>query len=272
MASTDDMVDEAIAEKPGTLQLVRAHAKAAWLGIVDLLTPPKCLDCGVAVTQGAGLCSSCWLKQHHISEPVCDALGIPFAYDEGEGALSPEAIANPPDWNRGRAAVAFDEHSKTLLHALKYNDRHEAGLAMARMMVAAGHRLLAEADVIVPVPLHRYRLWQRRFNQSAILAREIAQATNKPVVLDGLERGKATRTQVGLDAEARRRNVKGAFSVPVEKLPLIAGKRVLLIDDVRTTGATANACARALMKAGSQQVDLLTFALVIAPARLHIEV
>lgn len=264
-------MDEAIAQKSGPLQLVLQQSHAAWRGIVDLLTPPKCLDCGTGVTQGAGLCAACWLKLHHISEPVCDALGTPFEYDEGEGTLSAEAIANPPNWNRSRAAVAFDDNSKTLVHALKYNDRHEAGLAMARMMLATGHRLLADADVMVPVPLHRYRLWQRRFNQSAILAREIAQATGKAVVLDGMERGKATRTQVGLDAEARRKNVKGAFSIPVEKLPAISGKRVLLIDDVRTTGATANACATALLKVGAQQVDLLTFALVLEPAHLHIE-
>jgi ComF family protein len=137
-------------------------------------------------------------------------------------------------------------------------------------MVSAGHRLLAEADVIVPVPLHRFRLWQRRFNQSAILAREIAGSSGKLCVLDALDRGKATRSQVGLDADERRKNVRGAFSVPVDRLNPIAGKRVLLIDDVRTTGATANACATALLKAGSQQVDLLTFALVLEPARLHI--
>jgi ComF family protein len=139
------------------------------------------------------------------------------------------------------------------------------------MMGAAGHKLIAEAETLVPVPLHRTRLWQRRFNQSAILATAIARAANKPLALQGLERGKATRTQVGLNADARRKNVKDAFRVPVENLHMIAGKKVLLIDDVRTTGATANACAQSLIKAGAQQVDLLTFALVIEPARLHIE-
>jgi ComF family protein len=263
-------MEQALAEKPPLLQLARNHAASLWRGTVNLLTPPKCLDCGVDVTQGAGLCSTCWLKLNHLSDPVCDALGTPFPYDEGEGALSAEAIANPPTWSRGRAAVAFDDASKVLVHALKYNDRQEAGLAMARMMVSAGHRLLAEADVIIPVPLHRFRLWQRRFNQSAILAREIAGSSGKFCVLDALDRGKATRSQVGLDADERRKNVKGAFSVPVDRLNHIAGKRVLLIDDVRTSGATANACAAALLKAGSQQVDLLTFALVLEPARLHI--
>jgi ComF family protein len=271
VVSADDMADDALAQKPGPFQLARQHAQSAWRGLVDLLTPPKCLDCGVDVAQGAGLCADCWIKLHHISEPVCDALGTPFAYDEGAGALSAEAIANPPKWSKGRAAVAFDENSKTLVHALKYNDRHEAGIAMARMMAAAGHWLLQDTDVIVPVPLHRARLWQRRFNQSAVLARGIAEAAQKPCLLNGLERGKATRTQVGLDAEARRKNVKAAFSVPVENLSALAGKSVLLVDDVRTTGATANACAEALLKAGSQQVDLLTFALVLEPARLHIE-
>lgn len=270
MVSADDM-DEAIAEKQPPLQQVRHHAHRLWLNLVDLLTPPKCLDCGSDVMDGAGLCATCWLSLHHLADPVCDALGTPFAFDEGEGALSAEAIANPPIWRRSRAAVAFDDRSKTLVHALKYNDRQEVGLAMARMMLTAGQVLIGTADVIVPVPLHRSRLWQRRFNQSAILAREIARAVGKPCVLEALTRGKATRSQVGLDAEARHKNVKGAFAVPIERLPEIAGKTVLLVDDVRTTGATANACAAALLKAGAAQVDLLTFTLVLDPARLHIE-
>ena len=110
------------------------------------------------------LCLGCWSALQHLDEPVCDALGTPFAYDQGEGALSAAALADPPLWDRARAAVIFDDTSARLVHGLKYRDRQEAGLLMARMMARAG-RKLREADLILPVPLHRFRLWQRRFDQ-----------------------------------------------------------------------------------------------------------
>jgi ComF family protein len=142
---------------------------------------------------------------------------------------------------------------------------------MARMMAAAVPQLLADCDVIVPVPLHRFRLWKRRFNQAAYLALRLAEHSGKPCLTDVLERQKATRSQVGLDAEARQKNVRRAFAINPETQNRIGGKRVLLVDDVRTTGATANACADVLLKAGALEVDVLTFALVLEPARLHID-
>ncbi len=212
----------------------------------------------------------CWQKLNFIDDPVCAVLGTPFAYDEGEGTVSPAAIADPPLWDRARAAVAFDEASGHLVHLLKYQDNHEAGLAMARMMAGAGRVLLEDADVIVPVPLHRKRLWQRRFNQAAFLAQQLSKVSGKAWSHDVLLRVEATTSQVGLDASARRKNVRRAFAVPLEKSPALDGKSVLLVDDVRTTGATANACAAALKKAGAARVILLSFALVLEPSRLHI--
>jgi ComF family protein len=213
----------------------------------------------------------CWQKLSFIDEPVCDMLGTPFAYDEGAGAVSPAAIADPPPWDKARAAVVFDKASKHLVHLLKYNDVPEAGLAMARMMAGAGRNLLGATDVIIPVPLHRRRLWQRRFNQAAFLARMIARSTAKPICHNVLLRVEATSAQVGLDAAERRMNVRDAFAVAMDQRPAIDGKTVLLIDDVRTTGATASACARALRKAGAAQIFVLSFALVLEPSRLHIE-
>jgi ComF family protein len=140
------------------------------------------------------------------------------------------------------------------------------------MMTGAGKSLIAEADVIVPVPLHRKRLWQRRFNQAAFLAQRLAAASGKPWLHDVLLRVEATTSQVGLDASERRRNVRKAFDIALEKRPAVNGKTVLLVDDVRTTGATANACAAMLKKAGAVRVLLLTFALVLEPTRLHIDV
>jgi ComF family protein len=166
--------------------------------------------------------------------------------------------------------VLFEDGSAKLVHALKYRDRTEAGLLMARMMARAGRRLIAEADVILPVPLHRLRLWKRRFNQSALLAQRIAALTSTPWRHDVLARARRTRAQVGLDQEARRKNVRNAFVVHPHALAAVAGQSVLLVDDVRTTGATAEACALALKAAGAARVSLLTFALVQLPSRPHI--
>ena len=243
----------------------------AWRKLVNIITPPLCLACQIPVTSGAALCLGCWSKLNFIDDPVCAVLGTPFAYDEGEGTVSPAAIADPPVWDKARGVVAFDEAAGHLVHLLKYQDNAEAGLAMARMMAGAGRQLLVEAHVIIPVPLHRKRLWQRRFNQAAFLAQRLSENSGKPWSHDVLLRVEATTSQVGLDAAARRKNVRKAFDVAPEKRAAVDGKTVLLIDDVRTTGATANACAATLKKAGAARVLLLSFALVLEPARLHIE-
>ncbi len=223
------------------------------------------------VTASAALCLECWQKLHFIDEPVCDVLGTPFAYDEGEAAVSPAALAAAPHWDKARAAVAFNEASGHLVHLLKYQDMQEAGLVMARLMAGAGRHLLQDTDVLIPVPLHRKRLWQRRFNQAAFLTQMLAKVSARPWRHDTLLRRDATTSQVGLDAKERRQNVRGAFEVPPEKRPHVEGKTVLLVDDVRTTGATADACAETLKKAGATHVLVLSFALVLEPTRLHIE-
>jgi ComF family protein len=265
------MVDEPIAEKADMLKQAKSLAVSGWAKLVDFLTPPLCLSCQVPVGSGAALCLDCWQKLQFVDEPVCDVLGTPFAYDEGEGAVSPAAIADPPAWDKARAAVVFNDSSAHLVHMLKYNDRQEAGLAMARMMLGAGRNVLPHTDLILPVPLHRKRLWRRRFNQAAFLSEHVSKASGIAWAHDVVLRIESTPSQVGLNAVERNKNVRRAFEVPPEKRPLIEGKSVLLVDDVRTTGATANACAETLKKAGAAQVNVLTFALVLEPARLHIE-
>jgi ComF family protein len=265
------MMDEPIAEKQTVFQRMRIAGLSAWQQVVDVVTPPLCLGCQSPVTRGSSLCLDCWQKLNFIDDPVCDVLGIPFAYDEGEGAVSPAAIADPPGWDKARAAVAFDDASKHLVHLLKYRDTFEAAHAMARLMLGAGRSILRDADVLLPVPLHRTRLWKRRFNQAALLADRISKSSGVAWRHDLLVRNKATESQVGLTADERHKNVRRAFDVPFELQPQITGKTVLLIDDVRTTGATASACADCLKKAGAARVFVLTFALVLEPARLHIE-
>jgi ComF family protein len=237
---------------------------------LDWLIPPQCLICRHEVAGASGLCVNCWSKLSFIEPPFCEKLAIPFPYEQGQGALSAAALADPPLWDRARAALLFDDAAQDLAHALKYRDRHEAGLLMARLMGRAGSDILGGADGLIPVPLHRFRLWRRRYNQSAILARHIARDSQRPFSPGLLRRDRATRSQTGLDRTARRRNVRDAFTVPEEARPLVEGKCFVLVDDVRTTGATLEACTKALKNAGAARVDVLTFALVHKPRQLHI--
>lgn len=244
---------------------VRALARAA----LDLALPPLCPVCREPV-DGRGLCAACWSKLSFITRPYCERLGIPFAYDPGPGILSMEAIADPPAYNRARAAVRFDEISRALVHALKYGDRLDLAPMMGRWVGHAGREVLAEADAIVPVPLHWRRLWARRFNQSAMLAAAISAESRVPVAANALKRVKATAQQVGLSRSERAANIQGAFRVPPEGKALVAGRRLVLVDDVLTSGATVDGCARALLRAGAANVDVLIFARVAEPVRTSI--
>jgi ComF family protein len=178
-----------------------------------------------------------------------------------------EAIADPPTYDRARAAVCYDDISRTLVHGLKYGDRLDLSPMMGQWMARAGRELLMDADALVPVPLHWRRLWARRFNQSASLAGVISALTDVPVIHDGLRRVRATPQQVGKSKVERADNVQGAFRVVPEHGSSILGRRLILVDDVLTSGATADACARALLRAGASHVDVLIFARVVAAAR-----
>ena len=236
---------------------------------LDVVLPPLCAACREPV-DGSGLCPSCWSKLSFITRPYCERLGIPFTYDPGPGILSMEAIADPPAYNRARAAVRFDEISRALVHALKYGDRLDLAPMMGRWISHAGREILAEADALVPVPLHWRRQWARRFNQSAMLAAAIASESGLPIAAGALKRVKATAQQVGLSRSERAGNVQGAFKVPEEGKAAVLGRRLVLVDDVLTSGATVDVCARALNRAGAANVDVLVFARVADPARTSI--
>ena len=232
---------------------------------LDLALPPLCPACREPVGAQAALCAGCWSKLSFIAPPYCERLGTPFAYDPGSGVLSMQAIADPPAYRHARAAVRYDDVSRILIHGLKYSDRLDLAPMLGRWMARAGHALLEDADALVPVPLHWRRLWARRFNQSAALAKIVSQASGVPVVGDALKRVKATLQQVGLTASERALNVQGAFAVADRSR--VAGRRLILIDDVLTSGATIDACARALNRAGAAAVDVLVFARVVDTGR-----
>jgi ComF family protein len=244
-------------------------ARAVLRATLDLALPPLCPACREPV-EGRGLCPACWSKLSFITRPYCERLGIPFVYDPGPGILSMEAIADPPAYNRARAAVRFDEISRALVHAFKYGDRLDLAPMLGRWTGHAGRELLAEADALVPVPLHWRRSWARRFNQSALLATAISAESGVPVTAGALKRVKATAQQVGLSRSERAANVQGAFRVPEAGKSAVAGRRLVLVDDVLTSGATVEGCARALLRAGAQNVDVLIFARVADPVRTSI--
>jgi ComF family protein len=237
---------------------------------LDVALPPLCPSCRTPLGDGHGLCASCWAKLSFIEPPYCARLGIPFVYDPGPGLLSMEAIANPPSYDRARAAVRYDDVARALVHRFKYSDHLELAPMLGQWMARAGRELTRDADALVPVPLHWRRLWARRFNQSAALAAAVSRAAGVPLLGETLRRVRATPQQVGLDKSGRARNVQGAFGVPPERRADIAGRRLILVDDVLTSGATVDACARALLRAGAAHVDVLVFARVVAGARATI--
>ena len=192
---------------------------------------------------------------------------MPFEHDLGEGLISPAVMANPPVWTKARAVARYEDGpARQLVHRLKYGDRQELARNMGAWMARAGADILPGAHALVPIPLHRRRLFSRRFNQAAALSAAVSKASGVPSDPLALARIKPTVPQVGLTRAQRADNVQGAFRAPDEARPRIVGRKIVLIDDVMTSGATANACVRALLRAGAEQVDLLVFARVVTTA------
>ena len=249
------------------------HLRGAWATAakfaLDIALPTLCVACREPV-DGEGVCAKCWTKLSFIEPPYCPRLGIPFVYDPGPELLSMEAIANPPAYQRARAAVRYDAVASTLVHALKYHDRTDLAPTMGSWMARAGRELLTEADALVPVPLHWRRGWSRRYNQSGTLAQAIGRQSGVKVAAEALRRVRATEQQIGLSRAQRASNVQGAFKVAPDRMADIQGRRVVLVDDVLTSGATSDACARALLRAKAAQVDVLVFARVVDSHKAHI--
>lgn len=226
--------------------------------LLDLLLPPRCLKCGVTVAASGTLCVTCWRGITFLGDPCCACCGLPFDFELGGGTLCGACIEARPRFARARAALRYDDESRRLVLALKHGDRLHLAPALAQWMRRAGAELLAEADLQMPVPLHWTRLFARRYNQAAVLAQAIRAAGGPQVAPDGLRRRRRTPSQGRRNRAARRRNVAGAFALRPGFS--VAGLRIVLIDDVFTTGATVDECARVLLRSGAARVDVLTLA------------
>lgn len=251
--------------------LVKTMHPAGWLGrigngLLDLVYPPVCLVCDGPVASNDALCASCFKKLRPITAPLCPVLGLPFHVSIGPNALSAEAIADPPPFNRARSAVVYNEVARALVSRLKYGDRPELARFCGRLMAGAGHEFWDDKSVLVPVPLHALRQFSRRYNQSTELARALGTITGLPVDPSLVIRKKRTRQQVGLSADARQRNVAGAFVPHPDALARLNGRRPIIVDDVLTTGATVRAVTRALLAGGAEAVDVISFARVVTGA------
>jgi len=240
--------------------------KRAGRSALNFVYPPLCVGCRALVGEPGSLCATCWQAVEFLDGPACECCGLPFELDPGPGTRCAACLAEPPVFDRARAVMRYDEGSKGPILALKHADRLDLIPGFTRWLDRAGRAMLDEIDVIVPVPLHPLRLWARRYNQSAELARALGRMTAKPVAPLALVRVRATPSQGEMpSAKARRRNMRGAFRVPAGRSAAIEGKSVLLVDDVLTTGATVEACARALKRAGAANVHVLALARVVKP-------
>lgn len=248
---------------PGLEWLAREWLARTGRRVVDALLPPICLSCGEMVGEPGSLCPACWERVSFLGDPQCAACGQPFEFQASDGALCGRCIAQPPPWRHARAVFRYDQASKALILRFKHADRIEGAPAFARWMARAGAPMLEHCDLIVPVPLHRFRLLARRYNQAALLALHLGRLSGRKVVPDLLVRTRRTPAMGHLKKDERRRNVKGAFILPQARRALVEGRTVLLVDDVLTTGATVGECVRVLMDSGAAAVDVLTLGRVV---------
>ncbi len=250
-----------------TFPLHHGHLRRLGVAALDVLLPPRCMVCDTAVGKHGDFCGTCFAAASFITEPFCARCGVPFAsagQADAEG-LCPACAATPPTFRQARAALRYNDMARRLILPLKHADRVDLAPILAPMMIRAGGALLASADLLVPVPLHRRRLYDRKYNQSALLAQVVGRRSGRPVALDALVRRRPTGSLDHKTAEQRSIELEGAITVRPNRQSSLAGKTILLIDDVMTSGATANACATALLAAGAVAVDVLVAARVPDP-------
>lgn len=240
-------------------RLVRSIGRA----LIDFALPPRCAGCGEVIDEPGSFCVPCWSGLEWLGNNGCRQCGLPLSGTEIERCG--RCLADPPRIDRIRAAVTYDDMSRSIALRLKYGRKVALARTMARYMAPLGTGWDGEA-IVIPVPLHRWRLWARGFNQSGLVARELAKAWNLPVALDAVRRVRRTRPLKGLNPNQRRKAVAGAFRA--EGNGRVKGRTVIMIDDVLTSGSTAEACASALRKAGARRVELICWARVVRPTQI----
>ncbi|MEP3045722.1 MAG: ComF family protein [Roseibium sp.] len=228
--------------------------------VLDALLPRRCMCCEQKIGYSDGLCGSCWRKMPFLDMPWCQRLGVPFTHDVGDNAVSPQAIISPPVFNKHRSVAKYSGPARDLVLGLKFLGRRELAKPMGLWMTRSGSDFLSSSSLVIPVPLHWVRLWQRRFNQAADLGAAIAKVAGCEYDPQILVRTRRTRQQVRLTAKERQKNVRSAFKLKAERQNEVAGRQVVLVDDVYTTGSTITACTKTLLAAGAGSVDVLTFA------------
>jgi ComF family protein len=242
-----------------TLNLV----KSLWIKVIDKVLPPRCIVSGEIVAAQGTLSPAVWQTLKFITPPLCAACGYPFEFEAEENSLCAVCLADTPPFISARSALAYDDASRELILKFKHGDHLQAVPTLVGMMMRTGGEALASAEVIVPVPLHRWRLLRRRYNQAALLAWGLAREMGKVCLPDGLLRMRHTPSQGHLKAKDRAQNVKKAFAINPRHSSMIEGKTVLLVDDVFTTGATVRECTKTLLEAGAAEVHVLAVARVL---------
>ncbi|NCY12444.1 MAG: ComF family protein [Burkholderiaceae bacterium] len=226
--------------------------------LLDMALPPLCLNCDAPVSRNQSLCPDCWKAISFISDPCCQRCGLPFEVPVEAGTLCTDCLTDPPDYTAGRSVFLYDDASKEMILKFKHGDQMHPAIAMGEWLAKAASDFMPQLDVIIPVPLHYWRLWRRRYNQAALLAQKISQFTGKPVDLQVLQRVKPTHSQGHHNRTERHKNMSKAFRVSSSRREQIDGKTVLLVDDVLTTGSTIHSLATTLKQSGAKRVTAWT--------------
>lgn len=228
--------------------------------LLDIIYPPRCIMCMGNVHENGNICATCWGDVNFISDPQCELCGFPFDFDTQIELICAGCMKEKPRFAKARAVFLYDDASRKMITSFKYNDRTENRTAYARWMARVGADMLKDADILVPVPIHFGKLFLRKYNQAGILAQELVKISGGRCILNALIRKRYTKTQAGFNRNLRFKNIKGAFAVNQKHLSKLQNKKILLIDDVITTGATAEECTKILLKAGVAKVEVLTLA------------
>lgn len=239
--------------------------------LLDMVLPPRCPFTGDIVDSQGTVSAAAWAELSFITAPFCHACGFPFEFAVPQGSaknLCAGCLHDRPEFTKARAALVYNDASRDFILGFKHGDRIHAVVPMIPWLRNAGAELLTNADVVLPVPLHHWRMIRRRYNQAAVMAQAVAKDAGLTFAPDALIRKRATPTQGHLNAKERQKNVKHAFTVHPKRMGQVQGKKVVLVDDVYTTGATVRECARALLAAGAADVSVLTLARVVKAGRV----